>query len=124
MINLKIKYIPPQLQLIEDIENLPQKYFIISKGRRFGFTRGLMQASIEWMLEGQKILWGDTIHANLIKYIERYAKPILNLNSIDYDFNKQEKTLKVGTGYMDLRSADNPENWEGFGYDKIIPNVS
>lgn len=122
MKSINLKYLPAQLDVIEDIENLKNKYFIISKGRRFGFTRGLMQASIEWMLEGQKILWGDTIHANLIKYVERYAKPVLNSNGIEYEFNKQEKTLKIGSGYMDLRSADNPENWEGFGYDKIILN--
>ncbi|PJI55728.1 hypothetical protein CTI14_02285 [Methylobacterium radiotolerans] len=101
----------------------PGKYFIYPKGRRVGFTRGGMQAAVEWALEGKAILWGDTIAANIRKYVERYALPVLQKQRVPHAWNVVEKTLRFDTGgYIDFRSADNPENWEGFGYHKVLLN--
>ena len=99
------------------------KYFIYPKGRRVGFTRGGMQAACEWALEGQPVLWGDTIAVNIRKYVERYALPFLQRQKIPHTWNVVEKTLRFETGgFIDFRSADNPENWEGFGYKKVLLN--
>lgn len=99
------------------------KYFIYPKGRRVGFTRGGMQAACEWALEGLAVLWGDTISVNIRKYVERYALPFLQQQRIPHTWNVVEKTLRFQTGgFIDFRSADNPENWEGFGYHRVLLN--
>lgn len=99
------------------------KYFVYPKGRRVGFTRGGMQAACEWAIEGMAVLWGDTIAVNIRKYVERYALPFLQQQGIPHAWNVVEKTLRFeGGGFIDFRSADNPENWEGFGYHKVLLN--
>ena len=46
---------------------------IVAKGRRWGFTKGCAQYVIESMLDGVgPVMWGDTISANIISYVERY----------------------------------------------------
>ena len=106
-------------------ENRPDaKFFVIPAGRRFGKTKGASNATIEWMAEGKKILWGDTISTNIDRYVDRYWKPELIKSGIEYTYSTQKKvmTLQNFEGYIDFRSADRPENWEGFGYDIIILN--
>lgn len=68
------------------------------------------------------ILWGDTIHSNIDRYVDRYFTKIFNRLGIKFEYNRQSKVLKACGGYIDFRSADNPENWEGFGYRVIILN--
>ncbi|MCH2217476.1 MAG: hypothetical protein MK076_05265 [Flavobacteriales bacterium] len=106
-------------------ENRPDaKFIVIPAGRRFGKTKGASNATIEWMAEGKKILWGDTISTNIDRYVDRYWKPELIKSGIEYTYSTQKKvmTLQNFEGYIDFRSADRPENWEGFGYDIIILN--
>lgn len=118
---IELTYTDEQLDIFFNIpENI--KYMIITKGRRFGATRGGTHACIEWLIEGKKILWGDTVSTNIDRYFERYFVPALKANGIDYYYTKQDKKLIVGNGYVDFRSADRPENWEGFGYDYIFLN--
>lgn len=99
------------------------KYKIIPKGRRVGITKGGGNAVIEDLVvkEGP-LLWGDTIHANIERYFDRYIKPELKTNNIKYRWEAQNKQLTIGSQFCDFRSADNPENWEGFGYKKIFLN--
>lgn len=99
-----------------------RRYNSVAKGRRFGVTRGAAHACIEWCLEGLPILWGDTVSTNIKKYVERYFEPALKENELEYDWNSTDKVLKVGAGWIDFRSADRPENWEGFGYKRIVLN--
>ena len=117
---VEIPFLEKQIDIFSD----KSKYVCIQKGRRFGFTRGAAHACIEWMLEGiTPILWGDTINANIKKYYDRYFYPILKkLNKSDFRFNNQTRELRILDSVMDFRSADRPENWEGFGYKKIILN--
>lgn len=98
------------------------RFLVVSKGRRFGATKGACNYLIEMLIKGKKILWGDTIHGNIDRYFERYILPELKKNNITYNYEKQKKQLNIADGYCDFRSADNPENWEGFGYDIIILN--
>ena len=100
------------------------RFIIVPKGRRFGATQGAMQAAIEWALEGEPVLWGDTINSNIDRYFERYGKPVLQRSGIDYNFSSQQKklTFPYSAGFIDFRSADRPENWEGFGYKRLILN--
>lgn len=121
MIRLDLTYSEAQAHAFFD--HPPGKYFIYPKGRRVGFTRGGMQAALEWALEGLAVLWGDTISVNIRKYVERYALPILQKQRVPHAWNVVEKTLRFDTGgFIDFRSADNPENWEGFGYHKVLLN--
>lgn len=76
--------------------------------------------------EGAKVLWGDTVSGNIRRYVTRYFLPALRQQGLqdgrDYKWLKQDSTLEVGSGLVDFRSADRPENWEGFGYDHVFLN--
>lgn len=119
-IKLSLSYTPQQKKVF--FEN-KARFTTIEKGRRFGFTKGMANACIEWLLEGKKILWVDTINANLKRYYERYFRPELKKLPKDmYSFNAQDKQLNINGAWLDFRSAERPENIEGFGYDIIILN--
>ena len=104
------------------------RFKVIAKGRRFGLTKGMINYVIERALngKGEKILWVDTTYPNIQRYIERYAMPILKeLPKGCMDWNKQRNEIKLRTekeAIIDFRSADRPENIEGFGYNLIIIN--
>lgn len=100
------------------------RFIIVPCGRRWGKTKGAANGSIEFLLEGKKILWGDTISGNIDRYVDRYFKPELLKSNIPFSWSTQKKVLSLDMtdGYIDFRSADRPENWEGFGYDIIILN--
>lgn len=116
---IRLTYTPPQLDIFfGDV----RRFNAVAKGRRFGATRGAAHACIEWAIEGKHILWGDTVYGNIVRYVDRYFLPTLKASSIPHEWRAQEKTLKIGGGYIDFRSADRPESWEGFGYHYIILN--
>lgn len=121
MQRIELSYTRPQLEIFF---NIPEdvKFLVVTKGRRFGATKGAANACIEWCLEGDAILWGDTISGNIDRYVERYFKPELIKANIKYTYSTQKKVMTIGNGYIDFRSADRPENWEGFGYNKIFLN--
>lgn len=116
---ISLTYTQPQLDIFfGDV----RRFNAIAKGRRFGATRGAAHACIEWCIEGMPVLWGDTVQGNISRYVDRYFLPVLRASSIDHEWRQQERILKVGGGYIDFRSADRPENWEGFGYKRIVLN--
>lgn len=120
---INLQYTSNQLKFL--FNHKPKaRFIVVPAGRRFGKTKGCANACIEWMLEGKKILWGDTISSNIDRYVDRYFKPELIKENIDYSWSTQKKVfnLNASKGYIDFRSADRPENWEGFGYDIIILN--
>lgn len=98
------------------------RFRIFPKGRRLGATRGGAIAFIKWMMDGDACLWGDTIHSNIDRYVDRYFKPFLHEHDIKYHWSKQNKMMTIGDGFTDFRSSDNPTNWEGFGYNKVFLN--
>jgi len=119
---IELSYSDPQLDIFFD---WPEgvRFKGVQKGRRFGATKGAANAIIEWALEGiSPILWGDTIHGNIDRYYERYFLPELKKNGIDHHFDKVAKKMTIGNSFIDFRSADNPQNWEGFGYKMIFLN--
>lgn len=119
---IELSYSDPQLDIFFD---WPEgvRFKGVQKGRRFGATKGAANAIIEWALEGiSPILWGDTIHGNIDRYVERYFVPELKYNQIGYSFDKVAKKMVIGNSFIDFRSADNPQNWEGFGYKMIFLN--
>ena len=119
-IKLNLKYAPWQREVF--FEN-DAKFTTIEKGRRCGFTKGMANACIEWLLEGKKILWVDTVAGNLQRYYERYFLPELKQLPKDlWKFHAQDKKLTINGAYMDMRSAERPENIEGFGYDVVVLN--
>lgn len=115
------KITPAQNHMFFESEELG-RFKIFPKGRRLGATHGAAIAHVKWMLDGEACLWGDTINSNIDRYVERYFKPFLNANRIKHKWNSQKKLLTVGEGYTDFRSADKPENWEGFGYNRVFLN--
>lgn len=111
------------------------KFTHVRKGRRLGLTQGAAQAFIEYGLSGPfdfwflpkegpvYIMWGDTVNGNIKKYIDRYFMPILRkLPPMYVNYDRTNKTLHIGRAIIDFRSADKPENWEGFGYHIIFLN--
>lgn len=110
---------------IRKILDEPIRFKIIRKGRRAGLTRHMAQEFVVFALErpGARMMWGDTTHSNIIRYVEIYFMPVLRqLRRIPWDWNKQEKMLRIGNSAVDFRSADRPENWEGFGYHYVFLN--
>lgn len=104
------------------------RYKIIAKGRRFGLTKGMANYVIDRMFDGTNpVLWVDTTYANIEKYFERYFLPVLKeLPKKIYKFRQIKNDFKLFINnekyYCDFRSADKPENIEGFGYKLIILN--
>ena len=107
------------------------RFKILAKGRRFGFTRGLAMFVILKMIAypGISVLWVDTIYSNIERYFDRYFRPELKkLSRKMWNYNRNKSELKIQvdnkgtTSVLDLRSADRPENLEGFGYHLIIIN--
>ena len=118
---IRLKYTQPQIEIFF---NSSAKYNIITKGRRFGATKGASNAFIEWAIEGiSPMLWVDTINSNIDRYVERYFFPELNkLKNSDWQWQGQRKILKIFDSVIDFRSADAPQSIEGFGYRKIFLN--
>ena len=120
---IEIEYISYQIDAFFPSGEKARKFTVIPKGRRVGITHGAAHAYIDKMLEGQgPVLWVDTIHANIDRYFERYFYPCLKKNKIEYHFDKKNKQLTINGQFMDFRSADKPENIEGFGYKEIFLN--
>lgn len=120
-IDLNLTYSAVQHEILFPPE--PRQFGIYPKGRRAGITRGAAGAFVEWMLDGKALMWGDTIGGNITRYVDRYFMPILKrLPASMWSWEKQKMILKVGEGFADFRSADRPENWEGFGYHVIFLN--
>ena len=125
-LDLDLKYLPMQ-DLVFNKETA--RYVVLAKGRRAGGTYGAALFCIEQLCEGKKGLWVDTVQVNLSLYFERYFLPVLTkMPKMDrfkhriWVWQDQKKVLKVFNGYLDMRSAERPENLEGFGYDFVICN--
>ena len=121
MKNFLLTYTPEQYKILFEAK---EKYVIVPKGRRFGLTRGAAMAFVEWMAGGETpLLWGDTVHGNIDRYFSRYFMPVLKkLAPGAWKWNAQRRELTIGHATCDFRSADRPENWEGFGYKIIFLN--
>jgi hypothetical protein len=120
-IQLPIKNFPAQ----QTIFDCPARFAIVSKGRRFGLTRGAANNFIKKALKNEfkRGLWVDTVNANIERYVERYFLPALTkLPEGMYNWRKQQKILEIKDAYIDFRSVDNPENIEGFEYDEWFLN--
>jgi len=122
-VNLDLALTPAQAAVYGDTAH---RYVVWAKGRRCGGTRGAANYLIERMVEhpGTKVLWVDTVQGNLDRYVDRYFMPPLKLamNTLDVEYNIQKKILQIGESYIDFRSAEKPENIEGFSYDVIVCN--
>lgn len=120
-IELPIKNFDAQQAVFDD----PTRIVIVAKGRRFGFTKGAANNTQKVGLSGtrKRGLWVDTVNSNIERYVERYFIPSLKkLPEEMWHWRKQQKILRIRNFEMDFRSADNPENIEGFGYDYVILN--
>lgn len=120
-IELAIKNFPKQQTIFDS----KARFKIVAKGRRFGLTKGAANDFIKCALEGnfKRGLWVDTVNSNIDRYVERYFLPhIKNLPDGMWNWRKQAKILELNKSYIDFRSADRPENIEGFGYDKLFIN--
>lgn len=119
---LHLQYSAAQKHIFFDSQSMG-RFRVFPKGRRVGVTRGAAHAFIEFALDGMPCLWGETINSNIRRYVERYFLPVLQKAFIPYEWSVVDKVLRFPSGgFIDFRSADNPENWEGFGYKRIILN--
>ena len=131
IINYELRFHKAQKKCFYDIGF---RFKIVAKGRRFGFTRGLAIYTVAKMLDeaGIKILWVDTVYSNIERYFDRYFRPELKKLPIkNWVYNRNKSEMKMflidedgekQESILDLRSADRPENMEGFGYHLIIIN--
>lgn len=109
----------------EKIFQSPARFKVVAKGRRFGLTRGAANNFIEEAIRGdfKQGLWGDVINSNIDRYVERYFLPHLHkIPKTQWRWRAQSKVLEMFDSYIDFRSAERPESWEGFGYDKVFLN--
>lgn len=101
------------------------KYTLIASGRRTGKTYNAVQWLIQQLLlnPNTKGLWVDTVQGNLDAYVKRYFKPILsNVWHLCY-YNERKSYLELpNKTFIDFRSAQKPENMEGFEYEFIVIN--
>jgi len=101
------------------------KYNTLDKGRRTGFTHGsAIYCQLEGLLQKEyRFLWVDTVYSNIDRYVERYFLPTLKQmpNNL-WSWAPSKKEMKIGHCVYDFRSADRPENMEGFGYHRVILN--
>lgn len=120
-IELPIYYHPDQYHIFYEVD---ARYKIVAKGRRFGFTRGLAQYAIEQMLENvTPVLWVDTVYNNIERYYDRYFLPVLRAIPRNlWQWRSSRHELRILDSTLDLRSADSPENIEGFGYQLVLLN--
>ena len=71
----------------------------------------------------KKGIWVDTVNANIERYVDRYFIPaLMKLPSDMWSWQKQQKILHINNSYIDFRSAEHPENIEGFAYDYAFLN--
>jgi len=126
-IEIKMSYHEKQIEIFAD----KIRFKVIAKGRRFGLTRGMMYYAIDTAIngKGKKILWVDTTYANISRYIQRYGMPYLKqIPKAFFNWNRTNNEMKFivskdgEESIIDFRSADRPENIEGFGYNLIIIN--
>lgn len=118
---LPIKNFEKQQSIFDATAN----YVIVPKGRRFGLTVGAANNFIKKALKGEfeKGLWGDVMNSNIEKYIERLFVPKLNkLPKQLWKWSKEPHVIYIKNSYIDFRSAERPEGWEGFGYDYAFLN--
>lgn len=119
-IDLDISYLPSQDEVFYQDDS---QFKIVSKGRRAGFTRGSALYSIECLLDGESVLWIDTVQVNLDGYFQLYFLPILRqLPGHCWNYNQSKHNLVVNGTRLCMRSAERAENIEGFSYNKIILN--
>lgn len=112
-----------EIQEIIFRQNENKRFKVIAKGRRFGLTHGLAKYVISEMLGGvSPVLWVDTIYGNIERYFRRYFEPDLKKSGATYKYRATQNDLTILNTICDFRSADKPENIEGFGYKLIIMN--
>ena len=122
-INLPIQNYPKQQEVFDAVKEY--NYVVVPKGRRAGFTVGLANNFIEEGLAGtfKQGLWGDVVNSNIEKYIQRLFMPTLSLLPKHmWKWDKDPHVIHIANAYVDFRSAERPETWEGFGYDKAALN--
>lgn len=113
---------------LEQALKTPKKFSIISAGRRTGKTYSVMGWGVARLHDPRtprkSMLWVDTKHANIDKYVERHLFSILGSGySRHCSYNKQKKTFYFpNESYIDFGSAERSENLEGFQYDIIVIN--
>lgn len=113
-----------QVELDRLLQLKTPKFYAIPIGRRWGKTYLIKDNLLTWMHDTPGLyLWGDTVSKNIDAYYNLYFKPILEQYPKRYwKYNIQKQTLNLLDSTLHFRSADKPENWEGFGYKKIILN--
>lgn len=109
----------------QEIFDCPARFVIVPKGRRFGITTGAKNNFIKKAIQRKfkSALWGDVVNSNIEKYIQRLFIPTLQkIPSSQWRWTKNPHTLYIFDSYIDFRSAERPESWEGFKYDEIFLN--
>jgi predicted phage terminase large subunit-like protein len=120
---IEIGYLEYQLEVFHGAE--PEvRVTTVTKGRRVGLTQGAAQSAIEFLLDGMSGLWVDVTQGNLNRYYDKFFKPVLKRlpSNVKWRYHRTDKILTVNGVELHFRSAERPENIEGFGYHFIMIN--
>lgn len=101
------------------------KYTCIKAGRRTGKTYNVAIWQLVKLLSnaGTYGLWVDTVQGNLDAYVNRYFRALLGDIWQHCKYDKQKHNLYLPNGSeLILRSAERPENMEGFDYHYVVLN--
>jgi hypothetical protein len=101
------------------------KYTCIAAGRRTGKTYNAAMWILSQLMasKNKSGLWVDTTQRNLTEYVDIYFKKILGEVWKHIKYDKQGHKVEFPNGsFLHLRSAERPENMEGFEYDYIVCN--
>lgn len=102
-----------------------KKFTCIAAGRQTGKTYNAVIWIMTQLLTNpnKKGLWVDTVQGNLDRYVDRYFRTIFSQIWDLVKYDKILKLIKLNNGsYLDLRSAERPENMQGFNYDYVVLN--
>lgn len=120
-IDLNLYITPKMRQILED----DARYKIITKGRRSGFTHNACNSMILSALKGEhkRILWVDTTHNQIKKYIDLFILPVLrDLPKKFWHYNKSDLSIKIMDTILDFKSHENVSGIEGLSFNRIICN--
>lgn len=101
------------------------QHTLIRAARRTGKTYWAFQRILLMLMKnrGSMWLWVDTVQGNIIKYIDRYVRPIMGdfWDTVKVDYQKYVLHF-MNESKLDLWSWERPENLEWFWYDFYVLN--
>lgn len=105
----------PGQQMVDDCT---ARFVVLACGRRWGKSRFGVKKAFEKLLQGKRVWWIAPSYPMAMVGWRELKRLALQLPFIDV--REAERTLKYGDGFVQVRSADNPNSLRGEGLDYAI----